>query len=440
MLGICYGHQLLAYTAGGHVTPQVQREYGRTTVQFAANPLYRSQVDSFVWMSHGDSVTDLPAEWITIASSDRCPCAAMMHREKPLFGVQFHPESSHTYDGTRLLRNFAVNICGAPQKYTPADLMVDLHDIIRAAAGPDDDILVACSLGVDSTTVAKLCQDAVGAERVHPVFINTGLLRQEDLEIVAMGKRLLPNLQVIDAQPIFLNRLDSIADPEEKRRIVGTTFWEVFAQEAKRLGERFPIRIFSQGTISPDVIESGVSSGQTAVIKSHHNLVARPDDFPFTSFEPLRNFWLFKDQVRQLAKGIDVPEECADRHPFPGPGLAVRISGVFTADRLRIARHVDAIWMEEIRRHGLYQAIDQAGATVLNDQSVCQLGDSRASLWTISLWAYTTEDFMTADVPPLATIYPPIERAAARISREVPGAGRVQWNLTSKPPGTIEWE
>jgi GMP synthase (glutamine-hydrolysing) len=438
MLGICFGHQVLAQVCGGVVAKQTSREYGRAILCLvrSSDLTHGLPSKSHVWVSHGDSVSALPPSgWRVIGTTGDGPHAAVANEERRLYGVQFHPEVTHTEYGEQMLRNFVLDICGASQDARPDALTDELVAAVQREV-PQGHLLVACSLGVDSTTTALLCTKALGPERVHPVFVNNGLQRAEDLQFAQDAHDILPNLIIEDAEAAFISALEGVGHSEEKRWIVGKMFWKVFGDVARRLSAHTPVVAFSQGTIAPDVIESGRESSHAAVIKTHHNLVRPPDNFPFKPFEPLRT--LYKDQVRTLGHALGVPERILAKHPFPGPGLAVRVKGVITPERLRVAREADAIFIRALRDRGYYDAIAQAGATVLQDTAVCVRGDARAEGWIIGLWAVVTEDFMTADVFDFPHDF--ITEVSGQIANRVEGAGPVVYRTTRKPPATIEWE
>lgn len=441
VLGICLGHQALVAACGGKVAAQYSREYGRALLMLTGESRisYGVPPASTVWMSHGDTVVELPPNaaggcWTVWGATRDGPHAGIANEFEGLYGVQFHPEVTHTEHGMRILENF-VGICGAPRNYQPADRVRELTDAVRAHVGEHDHILVATSLGVDSTTTAMLCKAALGAERVHTVFVDNGLQRLEDLLLIQRAPQFLPNFEVTDAGQRFLEALAEVSDSEEKRRRIGRMFWQVFGDHARWLGQ-FPITKYAQGTLAPDVIESGADSQDASVIKTHHNLVPPPPDFPFKPFEPLRS--LFKDQVRGVGRAVGVPDDILSRHPFPGPGLAVRISGPVTTERVRIARAADAIFMDELRAGRHYDRVSQAGAVVGLDRPRCVRGDAHGRGWAVHLFAVLTRDFMTADVAP----FPPgfLEDIGDRITNTVDGVGRVTHIITRKPPATIEWE
>lgn len=441
VLGICYGHQLLAAVHGGAVTTQHSHEYGSAILRLRercrlTQDLTHSEYE--VWMSHGDSVTALPTEagWHSIGTTGQGSHAVIAHEARSLYGVQFHPEVTQTTCGPKILENFVMHICHSPRDFQPGNLLESTQQLIREQVGSTGHILVACSLGVDSTTVAVLCQRALGAERVHPVFVDNGLMRQEDLDLAREAPSFLPGFEVVEAADQFLEALEGVADPQEKRRITGQKFWEVFHAAADRLGQTFPIVAFTQGTIAPDVIESGKESGAAAVIKTHHNLVPTHDDFPFLPFEPLRS--LYKDQVRKLGELAGAPLHVLGRHPFPGPGLAIRARGAITRERIRVARHVDAIFIGMLRQRRLYDTISQAFAALCQDMSVCVRGDTRVCAWDVVLRAVYTRDFMTAKVADLFLSF--LKEVDREITNRVPEVACVDFRLTPKPPATIECE
>ena len=438
VLGICFGHQALVYHAGGEVSQQMKHEYGKATLRIKEeSPLTADMPrESVVWLSHGDTVTRLPKEWQAIADTQEGPYAAIRSTRSPLYGIQFHPEVHHTEYGVQLLKNFVRGICGATQTFSPQSLTQETMQHIQEAVESDGHVLVACSLGVDSTTAAVLATQALGPDRVHPVFVNNGLQRTEDLELIEEARQLLPNLVVVDAEDTFLNALEGQRDPETKRRIVGEKFWEVFGLMISDLQQRFPITAYLQGTIAPDVIESAAESKHAVLIKTHHNLVRPQATFPFRQIEPFRT--LYKDQVLALARELQVPERIITKHPFPGPGLAVRVKGLVTRERVEVARKCDAIFIRALRENGFYGAIAQAGATLLEDKVACVRGDSGGQGWIVGLWAVTTNDFMTADVATLPI--PFLADVSNQITNQVREVGCAVYRTTRKPPATIEWE
>lgn len=437
VLGICYGHQLLAAEAGGTVAQQSSREYGKARLHCSTTSRLWRDVpqESLVWMSHGDTVVALSDAWMVIGTTQDGAHAAIEARDDLRFGVQFHPEVTQTQAGTQILRNFVVDICGETPSVTLLQLRDRVIGDICAHVG-NCHILTACSLGVDSTTLAIALQQALGSRQVHPIFVNNGLLRQEDFDCLDAVRAVLPNLQVVDATDQFLEALRGVTDPEEKRRRIGRTFWAVFDAAARALQGQHTISVFSQGTIAPDAIESGAKSAKSATIKTHHNLVKPPPDFPFTPFEPFVS--LYKDQVRMLGRSLDVPERILRRHPFPGPGLAVRIIGEVTPRRLRIAREADAIFLEALRRAELYDQISQALVGITADCVVGVRGDARAYGCVAMLRAVVTRDFMTADVFQFPHGF--IEDVSTAIVNQVDGIAHVVLSTTRKPPATVEFE
>jgi len=440
VLGICYGMQLIAHLLGGRVQPAADsehgREYGRADITIRKpSPLF-SGLDSggeTVWMSHGDLVRDLPSGFESIASSISAPCAGFESAERRIYGIQFHPEVSHTVSGGEMLRNFLYDVCGARSDWGMASYLEEAVANVRAQAA-EGRVLCALSGGVDSSVVAALLRRAVG-ERLAAVFVDTGLLRKGERNQVAhsLGEGLGIPILVADAQERFLAALAEVEDPEEKRRIIGHQFVEVFEEEAEKLsGARF----LAQGTLYPDVIESTSVKGPSAVIKTHHNVGGLPERLGFELIEPLR--YLFKDEVRQLGRELALPEELIGRHPFPGPGLAVRILGAVDREKVALLQQADAIFLEELRDAELYDRVSQAFAVLLPVKTVGVMGDFRTYEDVIALRSVETSDFMTADWSHLP--YEFLGRVANRIVNEIAGVNRVVYDITSKPPATIEWE
>ena len=442
ILGICYGLQLLVHHLGGTVAPATEREYGLAWLEVPReNPLIppgRHQV----WMSHGDRVENLPPGFEVIGYTQNSPYAAVGHLQRGYYGVQFHPEVQHTPIGSHILHRFAVDICTARDDWRPAHWMARLVEEIREQVG-EERVLAAVSGGVDSAVATALVYKAVG-NQLTAVFVDTGLLRQGEREQVvrALKQALGVPLRVVDAAPVFLNALKGVTDPEEKRRIIGETFIRIFEREARSLGHP---RFLVQGTIYPDVIESrGPERKHAARIKPHHNVGGLPEDMTFELVEPLR--YLFKDEVRRLGLALALPEDLVWKQPFPGPGLAVRCLGEVTPERLAKLRAADAIFREELTRAGYLgpprgdgpRPISQAFAVLLPVQSVGVMGDQRTYQEVVALRAVYTDDFMTADWAHLP--YDLLARVASRIVNEVPGVNRVVYDITTKPPGTIEWE
>jgi GMP synthase (glutamine-hydrolysing) len=439
VLGLCYGMQLIAQLAGGKVERADRREYGRASLVIEGGRLFQgfgAGEETPVWMSHGDHVGALPAGFTVTASSDNSPIAAFEAETRPLFGVQFHPEVAHTPRGREILDNFLFEICGCTPDWTPGHFIETEVERIRELVSPDQRIICGLSGGVDSSVAAVLVHRAVG-DRLTCIFVDHGLLRLHEREQVetTFRRHLGIDLRVVDAADRFLERLRGVIDPEEKRRRIGHTFIEVFEAEAKRVGPG--VKWLVQGTLYPDVIESlSPRGGPSATIKTHHNVGGLPARLPFKLLEPLRE--LFKDEVRQVGRELGLPEELVGRHPFPGPGLAIRILGEVNPSSLDILRRADQIYVEEIQAAGLYDAIWQAFAVLLPIRSVGVQGDGRTYDQVVALRAVTSRDGMTADWYP----FPPdvLARASSRIANEVDGVNRVVYDVSSKPPATIEWE
>ena len=439
VLGICYGMQLMAHLAGGKVIRATRREYGRATVRVRGERLFRGfddGEDTLVWMSHGDHVDTPPPGFRVTASSENSPVAAIEHAERPLFGVQFHPEVAHTPRGGEMLENFLFDICACEPDWTPGHFINLEVERVRQVVGPNDRVICGLSGGVDSSVAAVLVHRAVG-DRLTCIFVDHGLLRLHEREQVidTFRRHQGIDLRVVDAADVFLERLSGITDPEEKRRQIGYTFIEFFEREAREVGP--DVRYLVQGTLYPDVIESlSPIGGPSATIKTHHNVGGLPDRLPFELIEPLRE--LFKDEVRQVGRELGLPQELVGRHPFPGPGLAIRILGPVVSEDLEVLRRADHIYLEEIRAAGLYDDIWQAFAVLLPIRTVGVQGDERSYDRVIGLRAVTSRDGMTADWFP----FPPevLARISNRIANEVDGVNRVVYDVSSKPPATIEWE
>lgn len=433
VLGLCYGQQVMAKLLGGEVGSSGRREYGAAELEVVGpSPLFFHLPNKQqVWMSHGDEVKSLPPGFHLIGRTAGAPQAAMAWEERKLYGIQFHPEVRHTEFGREILDNF-LSLCGAHRDWTPANLRREVVEAIRQQVH-EGQVIVALSGGVDSTVTALLCREAVG-ERTIPIFVDTGLLRAgEGDKVVERLQSLGLPVDRVNAGERFFAVLAGVEDPEEKRRRMGHEFIAVFKAEASR----FPgARYLAQGTLYPDVIESTKVKGPSATIKTHHNVGGLPAELGFQLVEPLRFF--FKDEVRRLGLELGLPEEFVFRHPFPGPGLAVRILGEVTPERAALLRKADAIFMEEIRSAGLYREIAQALVVLLPVQSVGVMGDQRTYENVAALRAVTTEDFMTADWYRFSPDF--LDKVARRIVGEVRGINRVVYDITSKPPGTIEWE
>lgn len=435
LLGICYGMQALVQRLGGHVTAAATREYGPATVFVVRpeSPLFVGLPTSLsVWMSHGDHVTMLPPGFEVLARSENDVIAAIGDEQRNIYGTQFHPEVRHTPLGGEILRRFLFDICGCQGQWTTEAFIDQAVSRIREQVA-DESVIVGLSGGVDSSVVAALTHRAIG-DRLTCIFVDTGLLRRDEANQVqttfreAMGMRLVS----VDASEHFLSRLSGITDPEAKRRIIGELFIRIFEAEARRLNG---VKFLAQGTIYPDVIESaGTASAHR--IKSHHNVGGLPSDMDLKLVEPLRD--LFKDEVRQVGLALGLPEKLIWRHPFPGPGLAVRILGEVTPERVAVLQAADAIFLETLWEAGLYRETSQAFAVLLPVRSVGVMGDGRTYAHVVALRAVTTDDFMTADWARLP--YEVLAKVANRIVNEVPGINRVVYDISSKPPATIEWE
>ena len=439
ILGICYGHQLLAWMAGGEVCTAAEKsEYGKVTVSVKKpqSILFEGvPAESVCWMSHTDFVKQVPEGFSVTAVTGACPCAAFEDAERRLYGVQFHPEVTHTEHGFRMLGNFVLKVCGCKAEWRMDDFCRKSVQEIRAKVG-DGKVLLALSGGVDSSVCAALLAEAVGSN-LTCVFVDHGMMRKNEPEEVKEAfSRWNINFMGIDASERFLERLKGITEPERKRKIIGEEFIRVFEDAAKKIGS---VDFLAQGTIYPDVIESGL--GDAAVIKSHHNVGGLPDFVDFKEIiEPLR--LLFKDEVRQLGRELGLPENLVRRQPFPGPGLAIRVMGDITREKLDILREADAIFREEVdayaARGELPEAASQYFAVLLNTRSVGVMGDARTYGYTVALRSVTTDDFMTADWTRLP--YELLASAGTRIPNEVRSVGRVVYDITSKPPATVEWE
>jgi len=433
ILGICYGLQVLAHQLGGKVAPADKHEYGRATLKvLKEDKIFKGLPKEFqVWMSHADKVVELPEGFETLAVSDNAPHAAVADLNRNYYGVQFHPEVTHTQYGTDIIANFVFEVCKAEKNWFMENFVEEQIKKIKETVG-NKKVIAALSGGVDSTVAAVLTYKAIG-EQLIPIFIDHGLLREGEREEVERAlKGLGLPLRVIDASEIFLSRLEGVEDPEEKRKIIGHTFIEVFEREAKKYPD---VEFLLQGTLYPDVIESAGVKG-AAKIKSHHNVGGLPERMNLKLLEPLRE--LFKDEVRRLGKILGIPDEILQRHPFPGPGLAIRILGPVTREDLNLLRKADKIFIEELKRWGLYNKVWQAFAVLLPVKTVGVMGDVRTYERVVALRAVDSSDGMTADWSRLP--YDFLDHVMRRIINEVRGINRVVYDITSKPPGTIEWE
>ena len=433
VLGICYGNQLMAETLGGKVTKASTREYGKTEVDIKNDSLLFKGLDNKIttWMSHTDFIENAPANFDIVGSTPLCPVAAMENVDEKLYGVQFHPEVEHTQCGREILKNFLYKICKCSPDWNMEDFIKNSIDKIKSEIG-DGKAICALSGGVDSSVAAVLVHEAIGDNLVC-VFVDHGLLRKDEAKQVEtlFREKFQMNLIAVDARERFLNKLSGVTDPERKRKIIGEEFIRVFEEEQGKLSG---IDYLVQGTIYPDVVESG--TGKSSVIKSHHNVGGLPEDVNFTLVEPLRQ--LFKDEVREVGRKLGLSSDLVDRQPFPGPGLAIRVLGEVTEDKLKIVREADYVFRDEIKKAGLDKEIWQYFAMLPNIRSVGVMGDERTYSYTIGLRAVTSIDGMTADWAriPLDVL----EKVSNRIVNEVDNVNRVVYDITSKPPSTIEWE
>jgi GMP synthase (glutamine-hydrolysing) len=432
--------QELAYTFGGEVSPSEHREYGKTAVKHTAAAegefdLFKGLDEEFiVWMSHGDKLSKTPTGFKDIAFSESTAHCAIMNQEQKMFGIQFHPEVTHTPQGTIIIKNF-LDFCGAKNDWNMTSLIDEFIKNIRELVGPTDHVIGAVSGGVDSSVAAILLNRAIG-DRFHAILVDNGLLRKGESEEVVerLRNKVGINLRCVDASERFLGELAGVTDPEKKRKTIGRLFIDIFQEEANKVGEKAAYLL--QGTLYPDVIESISYKGPSATIKSHHNVGGLPAHMKLKLIEPLRD--LFKDEVRELGIALGIEKKSVWRHPFPGPGLAIRIIGDITKEGLNILREADAIYLEEINKSGDYEKIGQAFCVLLPVKSVGVMGDSRTYEKVIAVRAVATTDYMTADWYPMP--YEVLGRISNRIINEVRGINRVCYDISSKPPATIEWE
>jgi len=437
VLGVCYGAQLTARRFGGLVAKSNKREYGRASLQRQLDDQLFADVaaESQVWMSHSDSIRELPANFEILATTESIPVAAFRQKTGsncPLYGVQFHPEVYHSTEGKKIIRNFLVHICNCSQDWTPAHFITDTVAALKQQIG-DRKVIMALSGGVDSTVAATLIHKAIG-DRLFGIFVDNGVLRKNEFEsVLATYAELGLNVKGVDAKSVFYQELAGKTDPEAKRKVIGKLFIDTFQQEAEKIEG---IGLLGQGTIYPDVIESVSVHGPSVTIKSHHNVGGLPDTMHLELVEPLR--YLFKDEVRKVGRELGIPAAMIDRHPFPGPGLAIRILGEVTAEKVQLLQEADHIYTQALKEQNLYATVWQAGAILLPVKSVGVMGDERTYEYTVALRAVTSVDGMTADWAHLP--YSFLAYLSNEIINNVRGINRVVYDISSKPPATIEWE
>ena len=435
LLGVCYGAQYLAQTNGGEVMPSKIREYGRAMLDVVDTscPLFKSiSSNSQVWMSHGDTIASVPSNFKIAASTADVQVGAFTILGETTYGIQFHPEVYHSTEGTQMLKNFVVDICGCKQDWTPASFVEETISGLRKQLG-NDKVVLGLSGGVDSSVAALLLHKAIGAN-LTCIFVDNGLLRKNEFgQVLESYKNLGLNVIGVDASHKFYKDLEGISDPEQKRKVIGKDFIEVFDEEAQKLTD---VKWLGQGTIYPDVIESISVNGPSATIKSHHNVGGLPETMKLKVVEPLR--LLFKDEVRRVGREVGLPEIILARHPFPGPGLGIRILGAITPEKVTLLQNADDVFISGLRKAGLYDKIWQAGVMLLPVQSVGVMGDERTYEYVVALRAVTSTDGMTADWYPLP--YDFLANISNEIINKVKGVNRVVYDVSSKPPATIEWE
>ena len=435
ILGICYGQQLICHLLGGKVSASNDREFGKAEIEIAAkSQFFKGLKNKQVWMSHGDSVKKIPAGFVVIAKTKSAPYAVIADEKRKIYGVQFHPEVVHSVDGKKMIENFVINIAGCKSEWTMKNFKKEEISNIKKIVGKNQ-VICGLSGGVDSSVVAALINQAIG-KQLTCIFVDHGLLRKGEGAQVrqVFAKKFKTNLVYVDVSELFLSKLKGVSDPEKKRKIIGKTFIEVFDKESAKIKNA---NFLAQGTLYPDVIESShPNKGASHTIKSHHNVGGLPKKMKLKLLEPVR--MLFKDEVRLLGKELGLPEHVVGRHPFPGPGLAIRIIGEITPEKIRVLQEADAIYIEEIRKAGLYDKIWQAFSVLTPIKTVGVMGDARTYENVLALRAVTSIDGMTADVYHFDSEF--LCSVASRIINEVRGINRVVYDFTSKPPGTIEWE
>jgi len=437
VLGVCYGAQLTAKLFGGRVDKSEKREYGRASLKIEnheGDALFKNvSTTSQVWMSHSDTIKELPQGFELLGTTESIPVAAFKsNTPKPVYGLQFHPEVYHSAEGKKILKNFLVDVCGCNQSWTPAHFVTETIEALKQKIG-NRKVIMALSGGVDSTVAATLIHKAIG-NNLYGVFVDNGLLRKNEFEqVIETYKTLGLNVKGVDAAAYFYTKLKDKSDPEEKRKIIGASFIDIFDQEAKKIEG---VELLGQGTIYPDVIESAAVHGPSITIKSHHNVGGLPDTMKLELVEPLRS--LFKDEVRKVGLELGIPSDLIFRHPFPGPGLAIRILGDITLEKVRLLQEADAIYTNALKKFDLYTTVWQAGTILLPVKSVGVMGDERTYEFTVALRAVTSIDGMTADWAHLP--YEFLAYVSNEIINNVRGINRVVYDISSKPPATIEWE